>query len=400
MIVSAYNPSTDGLEKTYLSKNYAVGNTVFLTRNNNRIATNDRIMIGEMGNENTEILTVLSIGSDGVTVTTGSGSLYPHTASDPVYVLRYDQVKFYRSTTGVGGSYTIATTVGMDVDNEDLQTKYNDLTGLSTYYYKISYYHSLAAVESSFSDPIPGTGYARKQVGTLVAEFLNEIGDMQQEYITVPQIISLLNECNEDIIGQSRRPYRFLRKKVSANLTANVGTLDLATLAPDLIRFDRMRYTRTDASGQTVMGNIPMISTEEMEYKQYSTNALIPAAITQGIFEAAIDETDNTIVINPKPTTTQAAAITIYYWGDFTYFTSLADVIQTPVKRIYKLFLMSRYYRMRSKKESSFLNLSDRYNKDYSTEIVKLQRAQKIDVGTKRSLLPDARTSHGLRRRV
>lgn len=400
MIVSAYNPSTDGLEKSYLSKNYAVGNTVFVVRNSNRISANDRIMIGEMGNENTEILTVLSVNADGITVTTGSGSLYPHTASDPVYVLRYDQVKFYRSTGGVGGTYNIATTVGMDVDNESLQTLYNDATGLSSYYYKVSYYHSLASVESSMSDPIPGSGYSRKQVGTLLAEFLQEIGDMQQEYITVPQLIGLLNECNEDIIGQSRRPYRFLRKKVAASITANVPTLDLATLAPDLIRFDRMRYTRLDVSGQTVKGNIPMISSEEMEYKQYSNNALIPAALNQGIFEAAIDETDNTIILNPTPTTTQAAAIMIYYWGDFTYITGLADTFQTPVKRIYKLFLLSRYYRMRSKKDAGFLALADRYDRDYSTEIVKLQRAQKIDVGTKRSLLPDARTSHGLRRRV
>lgn len=122
MIITAYNPSTDSLEKSYLSKNYAVGTTSFIIRNNNRFAADDRIMIGELGNENTEILTIDSADADGVTIVTGSGSLYPHTASDPIYILRYDQIKFYRSTTGIDGTYNALATVAIDVDNESLQT--------------------------------------------------------------------------------------------------------------------------------------------------------------------------------------------------------------------------------------------------------------------------------------
>jgi hypothetical protein len=397
MIVSAYNPPTDNLEKSYLSKNYAIGNTVFLVRNSNRFNVNDRILIGEMGNENTEILTVQAVSADGLTVTTSAGSLYPHTASDSVYVLRYDQVKFYRSTTGIDGSYTELVSVAMDVDNESLQTLYEDPTGLSTYYYKISYYNSIASVESSLSDPIPGGGYGRKQVGTLVQEFLTEIGDEQQEYITVPQILSLLNECNEDLTGQSKRPYRFLRKSVLADYSPT--PIDLDDIAPDLLRFDRMKFEYTDQANNTVRGNVNMISMEDLEFKQYSSSPIVINPFMT-VLDAAIDEEDNTIHFNPLPTTTKIGALKIRYWADFAYITSLADTFQTPVKRIYKLFLLSRYYRMRSKKDTAFLNLSDRYNSDYSTEIVKLQRAQKVDVGTKRSLLPDPRTRSGTKRRA
>lgn len=398
MIVTAYNPSTDNLEKSYLSKNYAVGNTSFLVRNSNRFSTDDRIMIGEMGNENTEILTVQSVSGDGLTVTTSSGSLYPHTASDAVYVLRYDQVKFYCSTTGIGGTYNAISggTVALDVDNENLQTLYNHASGLSTYYYKVSFYHSVAAVESSLSDPMPGSGYGRKQVGTLVQEFLEEIGDEQQEYITVPQIINLLNECNEDLTGQSRRPYRFLRSSVLADYSPT--PIDLDEVAPDLLHFDRMNFKYTDQAGNTVKGNVNMISMEDLEYKQYSTSPIVTNPFMT-VLDAAIDEEDNTIHFHPVPSTTKTNAIRIRYWADFAYITSLADTFQTPVKRIYKLFLLSRYYRMRAKKDTAFLNLSDRYNSDYSTEIVKLQRAQKVDVGTKRSLLPDPRTRSGTKRR-
>ena len=395
MIITAYNPSTDNLEKSYLTANYAAGVTTILVRNNDRFTNGGRIMLGEMGNENTEIVTVGTVNADGTTVTVGA-TKFPHTAADPVYVLRYDQIKFYRSTTTVDGTYSSLVTAALDVDNQTLKTSYDDTTGLTTYFYKVSFFNSVASAESDLSDPIPGEGYGRKQIGTLVNEFLIEIGDVQQDYITVPQIISLLNEANEDIIGQSRRPYRFLRKSVTVNLSST--PIDLDTVAPDLIKFDRMKFTKTDLAGNTVQGNIDMISIEEMEYKQYSQNPAVVNPITT-VFEAAIDETDNTIVINPVVTTTVTNGIKIYYWSDFDYLTSLADTLQTPVKRIYKLFLLSRYYRMRAKKEASFLNLSDRYNNDYTTEIVKLQRAQKVDVGTKRSLLPDPRTRHGTLRR-
>lgn len=396
MIILGYNPSTDNLEKSYLSKSYAAGVTSLVVRNNDRFAVNSRIQIGELGNENTEIVTVSAVNADKITLTVGA-TKFPHTASDPVYVLRYDQVRFYRSITTVGGSYSALDTVALDVDNESLKTAYDDTTGLTTYFYKITYYHSIALTESELSDPIPGSGYARKQVGTLVNEFLTEIGDLQQEYITVPQILSLLNECNEDIIGQSRRPYRFLRKSVLATLTANSDRIDLTTVASDLIRFDRMKYTRKDGVVDETVGNVPMVSIQEMEYYKYDQTVL-PNPLGVGIQAGAIDETDNDIVLYPTPTTTQTNKMKIYYWGDFTYITSLADTFQTPVKRIYKLFLLGRHYRMRAKKESSFLQLSDRYLNDYNTEIVKLQRAQKVDIGTPMSIKPDIRTTHGLRR--
>lgn len=397
MIIVAYNPSTTSLEKSYLTADYPAGVTSIAVRNSDRFVGDSRIMIGELGNENTEIVTMNTASPDGVTLSI-TATRFPHTAADPVYVLRYDKIKFYRSTSGVEGSYSALSdgTVNIDVDNENLQTAYNDAIGLPIYYYKVSFYNSLTSMESSLSDHIPGSGYSRKQVGTLVQEFLQEIGDEQQEYITVPQIINLLNECNEDIIGQSRRPYRFLRKSVTANYSPT--PISLTTVAPDMVKLDRIQFTNQDAAGSITSGNIDIISIEEMEYNQYNKTSIVGSPFAT-IIEAAIDETNNTIVFNPVPTTTKTGAIKIFYWGDFTYFSSLADTFQTPVKRIYKLFLLSRYYRMRAKKDTAFLNLSDRYNNDYSIEIVKLQRAQKLDVGTKQSFKPDARTRSGTLRR-
>lgn len=396
MILTAYNPSTENLEKSYLTASYAAGVTTMLVRNANNFSANDRIMIGEMGNENTEIVTVSAVNSDKVTLTVGA-TKFPHSSGDPVYVLRYDQIKFYRSTTTIDGSYSSLSTVDMDVDNEDLKTLYDDTGGLTSYFYKISFYHSVDTTESELSDAIPGEGYSKNQVGSLINGFLTEVGDLSQEYITVPQIIELLNECNDDIISQSRRPYRFLRTSKTVSITADNDRISLTTgFDPLLVKFDRAKYTN-NLNSSTLVGNIPMISIEEMEYKKYDANSAATNALVSGITYGAIDETTNELVLYPTPTESQSNAIKVYYWGEFSQITSLADTLQTPNKRIYKMFLLGRYYRMRAKKESSFLQLGDRYMNDYNTEVIKLQRAQKVDIGTPMSFLPDTRTRRGLR---
>ncbi|HEY6019608.1 MAG TPA: hypothetical protein VIY48_06795, partial [Candidatus Paceibacterota bacterium] len=61
MLIPIYCPETDDLEKTYLSNPYSAGATSLEVKNNNSFAANDRIMIGEMGQEKTEVVTVSAV---------------------------------------------------------------------------------------------------------------------------------------------------------------------------------------------------------------------------------------------------------------------------------------------------------------------------------------------------
>jgi len=392
MILTAFNPSTNNLEKSYLTADYSSGVTALVLRNNDRFSEDDFILVGEMGSENAEIVQITGAVSSGTDITVGA-TTFPHSASDPVYVLGYNQIKFHRSTSTVDGIYSSIATVNIDVDNTSGKTLYDDTTGLTSYFYKISFYNSGTTVESSLSDPMAGSGYTRSQVGSIVNDFLVEIGDLEQEYITVPQILSMMNEVNDDIKGQSRKPYRFLSTKKLATITSGSDRVPLPT---DMLRLDRVRYNEDNGIVE-VDRTLPIISIEELEYKKFQVDPL-PAAGVASIKYLAIDYTTDELVIYPTPKDTQTDKLTFYYWSEINTFDSLADEVQTPNPRIYKLFLLGRHYRIRAKKESSFLQLSDRYNQDYNTEIVKLQRAQKVDVGTPMSMLPDTRTSHGLRR--
>ena len=58
MKIVAYNPPTKHLEKSYLGRSYAAGTTSFLVKNSDRFVAGQRILLGEMGRERAEILTV------------------------------------------------------------------------------------------------------------------------------------------------------------------------------------------------------------------------------------------------------------------------------------------------------------------------------------------------------
>ena len=383
------NPSTDKLEKSDLANAYSAAVTAIQVRNNDRFQNNQKILLGEMGNERTEMVT---IGASGVnangTDLTVSSTLFPHNSDDPVYAIKYDQVKFYRSTTGIDGSYNPLATVNVDVDNANMQTMYDDLAGLSSYYYKVSFYSTFDSTESDLSDPIAGSGYPVGTAGALVNEFFSEVGDTQQQIMTVDEVLALMNEVNDDLTSQSRRPYRFLKTSALLNVTANNNRIALPTT---LLKFDRLAFTnawlqRTD--------DYRRISMEEMEYINYD-NTFYP---DDNLMYVSIDETTNELVMFPKPYTSSTGSIKIYFWKKFSRITSMASAVETPNTRIYKMFLLARYWRKRAIKEQSYLNLSDRFMSDYNTEIVKLQRMNRLDMGTPMSFKPDTRTSGGMRR--
>lgn len=83
--------------------------------------------------------------------------LYLRNPSDGV--ISYDQIKVYRSDSKTG-TYVLITTVNIDqttiADNSPGYTIYDDSTGSSSKYYKVSYYNSGSATESDLSDSFQG----------------------------------------------------------------------------------------------------------------------------------------------------------------------------------------------------------------------------------------------------
>lgn len=389
MIITLLNPSTDDLEKTYLSQAIAAGVTTLPVKNNDRFTTNDRIMIGEMGQEKTEIVT-WSANPTNSSITV-SATVYPHPADTPVYKLQWDQAKFYRSTTGVSGTYTVISTQTLDVDNANLTTIYNDTSGLAGYYYKMTVYHSLLALESSDSDPIAGAGNPRNTVGVVIDELFDEFGNDATNVITRSEMIAAMNEVNDDLHTRTKRPYDFLHTRETLDRTANLNYVAFPTDSSGnqtMWKFDRMEYNFTDTSTDPDTDTtypLRVLPLEEFQYRNQD-NTISSTTVDDTVAEITLDIAQDRFYYYPPSETTQADVFILYYWKYFTILTSDGDVLETPGTKIYKDYIRGKYYRKIGKRDGSYLNVSDRYLLDYEREVQKLQKANRKDMGTPRSL--------------
>jgi hypothetical protein len=73
---------------------------------------------------------------------------------------QFDTQKVYRSTTGESGPYSEITgpTTRVDLVVDQSSYYYDDLSGDTSYWYRIAYFNSTTSHESEQSDPIQGTG--------------------------------------------------------------------------------------------------------------------------------------------------------------------------------------------------------------------------------------------------
>lgn len=401
MLIPVFNPETDDLEKSYLANAYSAGVTSIEVKNNNRFTANDRIMIGKMGQEKTEIITVSAVNANGITLTTGA-TVFSHSADDPVYVLRFDQVKFYRATSS-GGTYSVISTQSLDVDNADLQTKYDDTAGTSSHYYKFTFYHSISTVESAFSDIIQGSGWRREQVGNIVDEILQEVSDQQEANITRNELLGYFNDINDDLQTNVSKPYDFLHARRTLTRTINTNYVDFPTDSNGkqiMWKFDRMDYNFTDTATDPdtdATYTLKVIPSEEFR-NLYSDNTISSTTVDDKIQVISLDTSVNRFRFYPPAETTSSTAFYLHYWKYFDTIDSEGDEIETPSPRIYKLYCKGMYYRKRAITEPSYSATSDRYFADYQVEKGRYKGIDRKDKGTPRSFRPQTTTIKEFRR--
>lgn len=400
MIITAFNPETDQLEKSYLSDPIALGVTTFEVKNNNRFAANDRIMLGEQGAEATEVVTVTSVSVNSTTVVCGA-TVFPHSADDPVTKLRFDQVKFYRATS-LTGTYSVQSTQNLDVDNAELKTYYDDTSGLATYYYKISVYHSISGVESTLTDPIPGgTGWARNQFGYIIDETLQEVSDPSEVHMTRNELMGYFNDVNDDLLSNASKPYDFLRTRDTYTRTAGAITLDFPTDSlgnQTMWKFDRMDYLFTDSNGDESMSTLRVYPEEEFRnlYPKITVDTTDeddypPVAIS-------LDTALQRFRFWQPSSTTVASAFYLFYWKYFDRITTEGQTIETPSPYIYKLYAKWQYYRKRSVSDVTLANDASSYQAQYTQEKARYKQIDRKDQGTPRSFRPQSSTQKNYRR--
>jgi hypothetical protein len=397
MIIPVYNPSTDHLERSFLSQGVSAGVTTLVVDNDANFLQNDRIAVGELAREKTEIVSITGLVSPGSTLVVGP-TTFPHEAGEPVTRLRYDSVRYYRSTTRVTGAYTLLATVAMDVDSEDGLTNYDDTTGAAAYFYKVTYYNSVTTLESSLSDPIAGSGYARNSVGFIIDEVLTEVGDKSEQYMTRTEMIGCFNEVNDDLLLRVKKPYSFLYKRVAISRIADdVNKAGSYIPYPaDMWKFDRLDYNFQDptTSPATDITYTVRVRTPE-DFRQLTSDNT--AAANDTIQFVSLDDATKMIRLWPHSLTSAPNVFYLYYWSYFPVLDSEGDLFITPTPRPYKLYALYKFYNKKSATDQTIAGLVTQYNNLYGAEMTRLKRGDRKDAGTPRGFEYLPQTVKGFR---
>uniref|UniRef100_A0A6H1ZGF0 Putative tail collar protein n=1 Tax=viral metagenome TaxID=1070528 RepID=A0A6H1ZGF0_9ZZZZ len=127
---------------TYLTAAAVGGTTSTLTVvSNSEIAENQILLIGEFGEERSEVVkthaTDAATGTTDIILTAAVANSHP--VDTPIYIIDYNQIKFAHATTATG-TKTVLGTEGVEADNT--QTIYKDKTKNSGFYFK-KYYNNI-----------------------------------------------------------------------------------------------------------------------------------------------------------------------------------------------------------------------------------------------------------------
>lgn len=402
MLIPVFNPDVDDLEKSYLSNSYNVGSTIILVKNSDRFVANDRIMVGEMGQEKTEVVTVSSVATDGNTIVV-SPTIFSHSADDPICKLRFDQVKFYRANSFTG-AYSVISTQNLDVDNADLTTKYDDTSGTASNYYKFTFYHSISTLESAFSDIIQGSGWRREQVGHIIDEILQEVGDLNETHVKRQELMGYFNDVNDDLQTSVAKPYVFLHTRSALTRTANLNYLNWpidSNGKQTMWMFDYMNYNFIDSTTSPITNRTSTIKVmPEPEFRNtYSDNTINSTTVSDSKPEfMCLDTAVNRFRFSTAAATTLANVFYLHYWKYFNVIDSEGDIIETPTPRIYKLYCKAMYYDKRAVADVTLASKSQTLMVQYQLEKKSYKTVDRKDAGTPRSFRPETDTIKSYRR--
>jgi hypothetical protein len=385
MIVSAWNPPVDELEKTYLAQYAAKNSATLKVKNAARFVNNKMILVGKMAYEQSEILKIDAFSDNTTIVLDIAGPVttqFPHNTDDPVYLLRYDRVVFFSSAT-VGGAKTELTNVLIDVANDEEQTIYEDPAGTGTTYYWTKYRNSITGEESAFSDFIRMEDSGEETIGDAIERASRRLKDPGYNVISPEVYMDLAKEVNDDLTPQMERPYGFLHRNIVKDRVAGQAYIELEE---DYEKFD---YFIINNLNSGILSDRPLIP---VPYKQFR-RGFVATFTSDTLGNICLDPANNRILIRPTPRTNGTGIYEIGYYAKFLRLKNFSDVVQTPGNTIYYYKFLAEGFSIKAERDPSFAGLAQKYEQKYSNHIVMLQRMNRKDVGSPRDFMSSQRTS-------
>ena len=330
--IAILHPDVD-LQKSYLTAKTDAGATYSRVENNDGFATNDLVLFGKLGEERTELVTLTGVTGNN-TIDHSTGPVFGHSARTPVYQILYNQACVY-SATSEGGTYSLLTTIDLDVDQPE--TVYPDTTGDQDTWYKIRYKNSITTTYSDYTDEVQGSGFTDASLSVLTDSVLEEFGDADAKEISRNQIRKFLNDGMKKIMWGIIKQYPDFRTAYATQaLTSGTSTYALPT---NFLAFKRVDVgtTATDAIKARFEG-------EEYGYPSSSFSTSDPIVSIRGSY----------FVLRPNTCTGNAY---MWYWDYPTALDNESDEHGLPYGAEECLVFYGLYRAWLSKNQEN----SDRY---------------------------------------
>lgn len=192
---------TNGVDHSSLSSASTSGSSSISVYSISKFAVDQILLIGDFGQEGSEIiLTHAATSPTGTTITLASNLVKDHPKDTKVYIIPYNQVVFYNATTITGVKNALDT---IDIDPEKENTTYSDNTGSG--YYFVRWYDSINNTYGEYSDPIPYSGFISNTVGYVINHSLGELNKEITDTLTYDILIGEINACLRFVRGKLKR---------------------------------------------------------------------------------------------------------------------------------------------------------------------------------------------------
>lgn len=197
MLIQTRNPVNATSEISVISQAADAGIAAIKVLNNQGFTAFDYIVIGAIGDDQSELRQISSISSSD-TLNVSSTVSFSHGIGTPVSIIFYNQLEVSRKTSE-SGSFSVLATVDIEVDDEF--TTYEDRGGQTTYFYRTRFFNSYTGQYSAYSTTRKGSGPNTKEISKMIDMVLLQTEDPKAEFTTRPQVLDYMNLAYQELIN-------------------------------------------------------------------------------------------------------------------------------------------------------------------------------------------------------
>ena len=209
---------TRNAKYSYLTSNNLSGVSSLAISNSVGFSANDYVLLGEFGAEQSEIVTVSSVNTSTHTLNISSATKFAHSQDTRATIMKYNQVKFYHTTTATFNSNPANLLETADIQADSRFTITYDTTNTTGFGWFV-FYNSTTSTATQSSNAIPYAGFSENSVRNIIDNFYSLLNNKETKLISNTDAYRWMNEAYAMAVNELNL----------VNQTYNTGSTSVST---------------------------------------------------------------------------------------------------------------------------------------------------------------------------